>query len=397
MYYNDAELEVLYETPEKDHVERKRSTNLKNEILRCACAFANDLPNRRRAGVIFIGVDDEGRCANLTISEKTVREIANWRNEGRVLPIPTITVESKNIAGCPLVVMQILPSNIPPVRFDGEIIVAIGSTRTVASEADEARLNEKRGAAPRPFDTRSIPELDFKELDLARFESEYLPGAVSPEVLAANERTTEQRLKALRLSDVDGHPTAAAILVLGKTPQAVFPGAYIQALKINGTSLTDQISDQKEISGTLVDQVREVDLIIRAWNSVGADISSSVRKDQPTYPEVALRQLIRNALMHRTYEATNTPTRLVWYSDRVEILSPGGPYGIITKANFGQPNLTDYRNPTIADAMKTLGIVERFGFGIPAAREACEKNGNPPPEFTADPTHVLALIRGPQQ
>jgi ATP-dependent DNA helicase RecG len=59
--------------------------------------------------------------------------------------------------------------------------------------------------------------------------------------------------------------------------------------------------------------------------------------------------------------------------------------------------LTDYRNPTIADAMKTLGIVERFGFGIPAAREACEKNGNPPPEFAVEPTNILALVRGRKQ
>src|SRR5665213_628849 len=173
MYYNDAEIEVLYNNPERDHVERKRSTNLKNEILTCVCAFANDLPNRRRPGVIFVGVEDDGRCANLTISEKTVREVANWRNEGKVQPLPTITVESKIISGCPVIVVQILPSGIPPVRFGGEIIVAIGTTRTVASEADEAQLNEKRGVGARPFDTRSISELTIADIDLARFESEY--------------------------------------------------------------------------------------------------------------------------------------------------------------------------------------------------------------------------------
>lgn len=392
MYYNEADLAVLLAAPERDRVERKRSPNLKAEILQTICAFANDIPNHRVPGVIFVGVEDDGRCANLTISDKTIREIANWRNEGKVQPIPTMIVESHVIDGCPLIVIQVMPSDIPPVRYDGRVIVAVGSTRVVASLADEIRLNEKRGARARSFDTRGIPDLTLKDIDIPRFENEYLPNAVAPDILAANGRTTEQRLTALRLVE-DGYPTAAAILVLGRTPQSVFPGAYVQALRISGTSLTDEIADQKTIVGTLVDQVRELDLLVRTWNRTRADISGEVRRDVSDYPEIALRQLLRNALMHRSYEATNTPVRLTWYDDRVEISNPGGPFGIVTVANFGETNVTDYRNPAIADAMKTLGVVERFGFGIVAAREACEKNGNPEPTFEPHPTHVLATVK----
>jgi len=78
MIYNDAEIDVLFRQFEGDLVERKRSTNLKAEILEAVCAFANDLPDHRKPGVIFIGVLDNGQCANLTISEKTVREVANY-------------------------------------------------------------------------------------------------------------------------------------------------------------------------------------------------------------------------------------------------------------------------------------------------------------------------------
>jgi ATP-dependent DNA helicase RecG len=393
MPYNDAEIEALFRSPESDLVERKRSTNLKAEILEAICAFANDLPNYRRPGLIFIGVEDDGRCANLTITERTVREVANWRNEGKVQPIPTLIVDARVIDNCPLVVIQVMPSDIPPVRYDGRIKIGIGPTRTTASLADEIRLNEKRGARARPFDTRGIPDLAISDLDLVRFESEYLPAAVAPDVLAANERSADQRLMALRLLDLDGRPTPAAILVLGKTPQDVFPGAYVQALRISGASLTDPINDQKTITGTLGDQVRELELLVRTWNRTRADLSGDIRRDVPDYPEVALRQLIRNALMHRSYEMTNTPVRVMWYDDRIEILSPGGPFGIVTTQNFGEPNVTDYRNPAIADAMKTLGIVERFGFGIVAARDSCAANGNPPPIFDVQPTHILSTVR----
>jgi len=143
--HNEAEIQVLFRSNESDLVERKRSTNLKEAILEAMCAFANDLPDHRRAGVIFVGVNDNGTCANQTFSEKSVREVANWRNEGKIQPIPSVMVDKRTIDGCPVIIIQVMPSDIPPVRFEGRILVGVGPTRTTASVADEARLNERRG------------------------------------------------------------------------------------------------------------------------------------------------------------------------------------------------------------------------------------------------------------
>ena len=113
----------------------------------------------------------------------------------------------------------------------------------------------------------------------------------------------------------------------------------------------------------------------------------------PDYPIEALRQLARNAVLHRNYESTNAPVRFYWFADRIEIHNPGGPFGQVNRDNFGVPSVTDYRNPQIGEAMKALGYVQRFGVGIPIARRELEKNGNPPLEFTVEPTSVLATIR----
>ena len=83
----------------------------------------------------------------------------------------------------------------------------------------------------------------------------------------------------------------------------------------------------------------------------------------------ALQQVVRNAVMHRRYEHTNSPTRITWYEDRVEIVSPGGPFGIVANSPFGS-GLTDYRNPTLAEIMRGLGYVQRFGAGIPIAKKS---------------------------
>ena len=73
-----------------------------------------------------------------------------------------------------------------------------------------------------------------------------------------------------------------------------------------------------------------------------------------TYEErlAAIQQLVRNAVMHRVYEATNAPIWVYWYDDRIEIINPGGPYGRVTPENFGKPGVVDYRNPNLAEALR---------------------------------------------
>jgi ATP-dependent DNA helicase RecG len=97
--------------------------------------------------------------------------------------------------------------------------------------------------------------------------------------------------------------------------------------------------------------------------------------------------------MHRSYESTHAPARINWFSDRIEISNPGGPYGQTTIENFGRPGITDYRNPHIAEALHTLGYVQRFGVGIAIARKQLAENGNPALEFQVERAHVLALVR----
>ncbi len=96
--------------------------------------------------------------------------------------------------------------------------------------------------------------------------------------------------------------------------------------------------------------------------------------------------------MHRSYEQTHARVRLYWYQDRLEIHNPGGPFGQVTRGNFGQ-GVTDYRNPHLAGVMKELGYVQRFGSGIPAARQALAQNGNPPPEFLLEDTYTAVIVR----
>lgn len=92
---DDRELESLFRDLESDRVERKASDSDRNKIRQAVCAFANDLPNYRQPGVIFVGVNDDGSCANLTITDELLLRLTDMRSDGNILPFPILTVSKR--------------------------------------------------------------------------------------------------------------------------------------------------------------------------------------------------------------------------------------------------------------------------------------------------------------
>ena len=390
------ELADLLNDLESDRVERKASAADGHKIRQAICAFANDLPNHRKPGVIFVGINDDGSSANLDITDQLLTQLASMRSDGNITPFPTMIVQKRTIKGTELAVIIVEPSDAPPVRYSGQTWIRVGPRRAIATAEEERRLTEKRRARDLPFDIWPVPTANMEDLDFDLFRRAYLPFALSPEILEQNQRAVEQQLASLRFAtpEPDSKPTVLGVLVVGKNPRHFIPSTYIQFLRIEGTELSDPIKDQKEIDGPLVDMLRILDETFQAHISVALDITSGpLETRHPDYPIVALQQLARNAIMHRTFQGTNAPVRITWFSDRIEIQNPGGPFGQVNQQNFGRPGITDYRNPHLAEAMKNLGYVQRFGVGILLARKELEKNGNPPPEFTVEAAHLLATIR----
>jgi ATP-dependent DNA helicase RecG len=398
MAYTDEQLEALLDDLESDFVERKETWkgDAHDKGRQAVCAFANDLPDHRKPGVLFVGAKDDGSPSGLAITDELLLTLAAIKTDGNILPPPTITVERRTLKGHDLAVVTVQPADAPPVRYKGRIWIRSGPSRCIASAQDERILNEKRRGRDLPFDVQALPSSGLKDLSKVLFEEEYLPNAFAPDILAANQRSYEQRLASCRMvSSVDDPtPTILGILVLGLMPRDWIPGAYVQFLRISGSELSDPILDEALVDGPLGQVLRRIDEKMDSHNRSGIDLTSSSREIRTTpYPRAALQQLVRNAVMHRAYENTNAPVRVNWFNDRIEILNPGGPFGTVTKENFGQPGITDYRNPNLADAMKVMGFVQRFGVGIQTAKAELRKNGNPELEFSIEKNHVLATIR----
>lgn len=376
---------------ESDRVERTISVTNKDKFCEAICAFANDLPNHRLAGYLIIGAKDDGALSGLSVTDQLLQDLAAIRSDGHVLPQPMLNVTKHSLAGGDVAVVEVHPSDLPPVRYKGRVHVRVGPRRGFANEQEERVLSERRVALARSFDALPCPEASIDEIALGQFDS-YRRQAVDSETISNNHRSIEQQLASLRLFDPDRSClTHAGILLFGKNPRFYLPGAYVQYLKLPGIDLTDTPDDQAEVSGDLHSVLRELEGRIKLLIQTGmVSLGGFDEKLLPDYPEVALRELLMNAVMHRNYDS-NTPIRFYAFSDHVEIHSPGGLYGEATPENF--PERSSYRNPVIAEAMKSLGFVNRFGYGVQRAQALLLQNGNPKAEFEFDAHSVLVRIK----
>ena len=392
--FTNAELGALLDDLESDRVERKQSFkgSAPETVREAVCAFANDLAGHGKPGVVFIGAKDDGTAvADFAVTDELLRQLADIKTDGNIAPPPTLLVEKRHLKGADFAVITVWPCDTPPVRYRGRIHVRWGPRRGLASAQDERILNERRRYRDRPFDVQPVAGAALEDIDRLRFEREYLPSLVARDVLLANDRSFKQQLAATKLivAETETIPTVLGLLVCGTSPSDWIGGAYTQFLRIAGTDLTEPVQDEEVIHGTVADQIRRLEEKLEAHNRRRVDFAGVAREwVDEDYALEALRQLVRNAYMHRSYEATNAPVRVYWFDDRIEIHSPGGPFGSVTVENFGQPGITDYRNPNLAEALRALGYVQRFGAGIAIAR----KHFGARLSFQVQPGVVAAVI-----
>ncbi len=260
-----------------------------------------------------------------------------------------------------------------------------------AGEQEERVLMERRIAHARSFDALPCPQSTLEDLNEELFLLGYRKRAVSAEVIAANHRSLEHQLASLRFYDLRSRcPTYAGVLLFAPRPVSFLPGAYLQFLRLEGTDATSTVLDAKELHTDLSTLLHTLDLLIDVNIRQRPAFVSTLREETVSdYPKAAIRELLLNAVMHRNYQS-HTPIRFYWYADHIQIDNPGGLYG---EAVGHFPERNDYRNPIIAEAMRALGYVNRYGQGVMRAQKALRDNGNSPAEFEADSNWFSVIIR----
>lgn len=390
---NPEILQSLIASGEIDRVEMTRSTTDMDKFREAICSFSNDMAGKGEPGYLLIGVDERDAAFRLPITDELLQKFAAYRSDGQILPLPVLNVSKvpHPDGGGDVLVVEVRPHDMPPVRYKGRVHIRVGPRKDTASETEERVLMERRAANFPTFDATPCPEGDLKRLDLETFRQTYRPQAIAEEVIAANHRGTKEQLAALRFYSLKRDcPTNAGMLVFAFDPLDLFPGAKVQFVQYDGPELADEVLAEKTFTGSLITVLSEMDSFLKGRFTQKPVVVSALREQAVfDFPPEAIRELLMNAILHRDYQSTS-PVRFYQFRDRIEIQNPGGLYGDASPQNF--PKVNTYRNPIIAEAMHVLGYVNRFGRGVARARRALEENGSSEPTFQFEAHHFLSII-----
>ena len=342
-------IQSLLNDIESDRAERTISVNNTDKFGQAICAFANDLPNHGKPGYLIIGADDK--------------------------------TEKVELADGDVAVVEVQPSQFPPIRYKGQIWVRIGPRKGVANEQDEKILIEKRNSQALTYDALPCLRATIDDIDTQLFFNGYLPKAFPADVLKDDKRDIKHQMQSLGFFDTRFDcPTNAGIIMFGNNVERFLPGAYIQYVKFRGKGKGGEVEREYKFSGNLMKVLYQLDTFVDTTITNRRPVPVSVLREETIvdYPHWATRELLMNSICHRTYDS-NGPIQFYQYDDRIEILNHGGLYGKANADNF--PNVNDYRNTIIAEALRVLGFVNRFSRGVQRVENDLLENGNGKPEF----------------
>jgi ATP-dependent DNA helicase RecG len=309
----------------------------------------------------------------------------------------------------------------PPVQagwqvqeMDGVQVIAILVARsTELHSLDNGRVLVRIGATNKPLGGEAIRQLAATKSS-ADYEAEPTPGAtradlddaVIAEYLVEREKrghkhigSPDDLLVEIGAMTPAGQPTTSGILLFGRNPQIFFPQSGLVLVKFLGTEPRGEgglagYSRREEIGGPLAR------IIERAWQvtleemRIGAVVKGLEREEKTEYPSFAVREALVNAVCHRDYRLRGRRIEIRMFSDRMEVISPGGLPGFITVDNLVEEHFS--RNPRIVAGVFQWGYIEELGLGIDRMIEEMTQAGHPPPQFKAQPhsfTVILSNVR----
>ena len=378
----DVIQELLHST-ETFRVERTTSTGDMDKFQEAICAFSNDLPNSRKNGYLILGAYDNGTMSGLKVTDALLKKIAAIRSDGNILPIPVMSVERFEFPEGDLLVAEVTPSMVPPVRYRGRTFIRIGPRRDIATEAEERILAERRTSYMATFDAMPCLTARITDVDTELMYN-YLEKVMGKELLESDDRSIEEQMSSVGMFDT-GHncPTNAAIVLFGKQPRRFMPGLYVQYVRFKGEDVTSEVENEIQLDGNYCELLPRLESLLELSVIKKKPVFVSLLREEMVnnYPYKAIRELAMNGCMHRDLQS-NTPLRIYEFAGHMEITNAGGLYGNARPENF--PTINDYRNPLIASAMKTMGYVNMFNRGVGQVQTDLKENGNPPAEFNVN-------------
>ncbi|MBC3185732.1 putative DNA binding domain-containing protein [Corynebacterium sp. zg-331] len=387
----------------------KKNPEIKS-LWESVSAFANT-----KGGLLFLGLSEDngftpapGFDAQDVIARIHQGLNATDSTGAKVEPVPNYSVQTECIGSAPVVILRIEPLCVNGPCHVRERGIKNGSFKRVAEDDQTLSPLEIYQLQHRfdqlTIDAHPVPDSTINDLDAN------LLTAVEKHLRATGSRALSgkeiQWLRHMKITTSNEELTMAGLLCLGTYPQEFFPSLLIDVAvhpgKTKSHTSHTRFLDRKVCDGSIPAMLLDCLRAIKNNLRVRRVVSGSQGRDLLEIPEDVLREAIANAVMHRDYseQALAQKIHVDIYSDRVEIINPGGfpgaknPKDLLngipaTRNRIVARLLAEIPTPAESDGV----LAESNGSGIPRMFAAMREAGLPVPEYEVDIAQVKVTLR----
>ena len=348
----------IIKQPEGRRLEFKETLPTTADLAKTIVAFANDA-----GGELFIGIRNEPReLVGIPEDElmKLEEQISNLIHD-QCHPVIVPDISSHGDDGARFLRVQIFRgSNFPYYlkakgKLEGTYIRVGSSNRQADAEIIAELERQKRNIS---FDSELAHDKPAADFNIEPFKA-FFKEKTGEEM----DETTLRKLELLKEYHGNWLPAHAYVL-FSENParKELFPYAKIECARFKG-STSDVFIDQKTIEKNISLQAEVAyDFILRHINK-GATVKGVYTESRWEFPVVAIREAVRNAVVHRDYSLTGKDIKVAVYDDMVEITSPGK---LMPSIDFNdmEARQSDIRNKIIAPVFKKIGLIDQWGNGL---------------------------------
>lgn len=351
---------------EKKNVEYKLEYT--KTFLKTVCAYANF-----HDGIIVFGIKDDGTVVGVDQMDALKHNIENAINDS-ILPKPYYELLVTTYEGGNILVVKVYKGDYTPYTYQNKAYMR----RDTSTVQVDSNLYQNLIMAGRNL---SFEDRLYQGRDLT-FD---VLGHLLKKQLKISD-LSEDLLKTLGLLEGDAFNHAGVLL----SDQNPLKSSVVQLVAFRGKNVNG-IKDRATLERcSILEQFDACMDFYRKHINSGEVIDSAYRKTVEEVPLVAYREAVANMLVHRDY-AMEVDARIEIFSDRIEIISPGGlPIGVLHE-EFVDGRISKARNKKISDVFLRLRIIERLATGIRRIKEQYMDHEVKPKFLTTEHSVVIVL------
>ncbi len=377
---NSFIIENLLQQKENERIELKASAKL-DTIAKEITGFINS-----NGGDLILGVDDNKSVIGIENSEQLAIDIQDYLTNN-IVPVAPISVSSILYKHRKLILISVWEGSKKPYSYKQIIYNRVGSSTIVAKKTEILSLIENRKKADFNWERMPVLGTEFKDLDIYELQRTIeLVKERNPQRTFNNEEDflIQQGLM------VNGNITNACIVLFGKNPTRFIPQSKIRLTVYPDRNSTNTFLEDRFFEGNIFSKLTSICTFLGYMYGKTIKKEGIHRAEKKNYPEIALREGILNAIVHRDYKSVNGFLQISIFSDRTEISNFGSLPEGITVADLKREHPSILRNPDIANICFIRQYIEMVGSGIIRILSECRKNGFKMPKWS-DKNNILVL------